>query len=337
MNNDEILKSIIDSAYEHNILFSAMIELNSTCNWRCKHCYISSHTNPGLSKGTVLRLLNELRQLGCYELTLTGGEIFCRKDIMEIIRASRTLGFNVILFTNMSLLNRQIIKEIANLHVSLLSCTLFSLDDSTHDSITGVSGSLREAMGNIQAARSMNIEVEVKCIVMQDNINALLPLADYCSKNGFIFKPDMSIFSRIDGDVSNQCVSLSVEQMQDVISFVDGAVGYESRERTSDEYMCPQFRYSLSIDYNGNVNPCNRIPMSMGNINEKSLYDIWNNSPELSYMKQIKWKNLPECWGCENITYCVRCAGSALLEDGSLIGKSSLACSIAMARRSQYD
>lgn len=52
--------------------------------------------------------------MGVFELTLTGGEIFCGPDIMEIIAKARSMFFKVILFTKVSLLDEDKIRMLLN-------------------------------------------------------------------------------------------------------------------------------------------------------------------------------------------------------------------------------
>ena len=154
------ISSIMDVhtlAAENGTLTVATIELLTKCNWRCQHCYLPSHVDEGLSKNVIFDVLDQLRDLGCFELALTGGEIFYREDCMDIIRKARELGFSVFLLTNISMLDESKIKELADLYISNISCSIFSLDEDIHDSITGVKGSLRKALENIMLIKKFNI------------------------------------------------------------------------------------------------------------------------------------------------------------------------------------
>lgn len=70
----------------HNYMYRAIIELTTLCNFNCKHCFLEQHTNYGLSTEEIIKIIDELREFGVYELQFTGGEIFLRTDIMDIIR-----------------------------------------------------------------------------------------------------------------------------------------------------------------------------------------------------------------------------------------------------------
>lgn len=54
---------------EREKLFEVRIEVNSTCNLRCEHCYIPNHDNIGLSYDKIINLLYQLRKIGVYDLS----------------------------------------------------------------------------------------------------------------------------------------------------------------------------------------------------------------------------------------------------------------------------
>ena len=141
-------KNIFELAKEHKILYSAQIELTSKCNWKCINCYIPNHSERGIEKRKVFDTLKQLRDIGTFEINFTGGEVFCRDDAMEIIEMARSMHFNVTILSNISLLDEGKIKELASLTIGEIACTIFSVEDRIHDSISGVVWSLKTTMVN---------------------------------------------------------------------------------------------------------------------------------------------------------------------------------------------
>jgi len=60
-----------------------------------------------------IRLLDELVAAGCLWVLYTGGEIFGRKDFVDIYQAAKSRGFLVTLFTNGTLITPQIADMLA--------------------------------------------------------------------------------------------------------------------------------------------------------------------------------------------------------------------------------
>jgi MoaA/NifB/PqqE/SkfB family radical SAM enzyme len=94
-----------NKAFLDNHPVSVMIELLTRCNLACEHCYLPSHSNSGISFDRVKLLLYELKELGVINVSLTGGEIFIRDDLLEIIKVARSLYIRVFLLSNGTLLD----------------------------------------------------------------------------------------------------------------------------------------------------------------------------------------------------------------------------------------
>ena len=100
-NKQEIsLNTVAQMAMKNRFPYTATIELLSICNFRCLHCYIPKHDHVGMPYAKIIDLFNQLREMGTLSLVLTGGEIFLRPDIMDIIRSARKMGFSVSLLSN---------------------------------------------------------------------------------------------------------------------------------------------------------------------------------------------------------------------------------------------
>lgn len=331
-----IRTKVYDSSKKNNTLINTIIELSTKCNWNCEHCYLPSHDCEGLPKEKLFNLFKELRELGCFDLSLTGGEIFLRPDIMDIISYARQLGFNLTLLSNISLLNEVKIKKLAELHVSLIACTIFSLDSSIHDSITGIQGSLSKTLENVNLIKKYNIPLEIKTVLMNKNINSYISLSEFCKDNGFIYKIDAEVFSKIDGNPYPTQLKLSKEQLKSCLYDIDKIRSFTPNRHLETDSICPVLNNSCSISSNGDVFPCNKFFIKIGNIYNSSLNDIWLKNESLEYLRNLQWKDLKQCSACEINEYCNRCPGIALLEDNDLLGPSSLACEFSNARKSIY-
>ncbi len=338
VTTDEKLNSatIYQVAYENNILASVTIELVTKCNWRCSHCYIPSHTNRGMSKEKLFSLFEELKKMGTMDLVLTGGEIFSRKDTLEIIKKAREMHFSVTLLSNASLLNEDIIKELSLLYISEFSCTVFSLEDEIHDSITSIKGSLKKTLANIELLKKYEIPLQVKTPLMSSNKFAYQELQKYCEENGITYGATPTIFSKSNGDCSTHRLRIQREDLKNIIKDLDQISKFSPGKQPKSNEPCPILRYILSIDADGNVYPCNSFYHKVGNIFENSISYIWQHSKELNNVKNITNEDLKECNSCGLKDYCNRCPGISLLEDGDMLGCSSLAKEIAISRYEIY-
>ena len=101
------------------------IEVTRRCPLDCLHCYnnlpMSDHAARAqeLSLEEHRRLLDELVDAGCLWLLYTGGEIFARKDFLEIYTEAKKRGFLITLFTNGTMINERIADHLAEYRPSL--------------------------------------------------------------------------------------------------------------------------------------------------------------------------------------------------------------------------
>ncbi|MBI2865137.1 MAG: hypothetical protein HYX94_11305 [Chloroflexi bacterium] len=79
--------------------------------------------------------------------------------------------------------------------------------------------------------------------------------------------------------------------------------------------------------------PCVQLRLPAGNLRERSLRQIWEESPLWLELMHLTMNDLDICRTCELQSLCLRCHGLARLEDGDLRGPARAKCTEALARR----
>ena len=325
-------------AYENRLPINATIELLTRCNLRCEHCYIPEHTGAGLSFEQITSILDQLHEMGALYLLLTGGEIFLRPDIMEIVRYARRKGFSVTLFSNATLPTEAQIAELKELHIALFSCTVFSMDPEIHDAITGVKGSLEKTLRTMALVKQYGIPGDVKNVIMKRNLAGWKAVHDYALKNGFSHVAPPNVMPKINGDKSPVALALDYEQTREVWRAQDERGMQEPFIKGWDEsdYICKLIQNSVFVDCAGNLYPCNSFYYRFGNILEQPLCEIWNKSEAHKYLLSLRKRDLPGCCACELREYCNKCPGNAFMESGDLYVCSQMDKRIAGVTRDLY-
>ena len=100
----DLMQEVTIRALQHNVPLNAQLDLTYRCNERCVHCYLDHRDHGEMTTAEIKHLLEDMAQAGVFILTLSGGEIFVRKDIFEIIEHARRLMFCVRLKTNATLI-----------------------------------------------------------------------------------------------------------------------------------------------------------------------------------------------------------------------------------------
>ncbi len=171
------------------------LKLTERCNCRCLMCDIwkkNRDSEGELSTEEWKGVLLGLRQwLGKKYIWFTGGEPFLRKDCIELIHYSSSLGLSIGVITNgiilkpgqMSLLIDAGLKEY---HVSIDSMT-----PEIHDHLRGVKGAHKRAIENVLAlkealkANGKHMKIVIKTIIMGHNAKEIFPLVEWAEENRF--------------------------------------------------------------------------------------------------------------------------------------------------------
>lgn len=102
------------------------LELTTQCNLKCKHCSYSfgGQNYEELPFDTVIALVKWCSNRNVKRIILTGGEPFCRKDILELIKEIRIYYKGSLeIMTNATMIGKatvpSIIENIDRLHISL--------------------------------------------------------------------------------------------------------------------------------------------------------------------------------------------------------------------------
>jgi MoaA/NifB/PqqE/SkfB family radical SAM enzyme len=96
----DLLMEMSAKAEKLNIPLSVQLDLTYRCNERCVHCYLDHHDHGEMTTAEIKHLLDEMAEAGVFILTLSGGEIFLRKDFFDLLEHARRLMFCVKLKTN---------------------------------------------------------------------------------------------------------------------------------------------------------------------------------------------------------------------------------------------
>lgn len=335
MHNDIFnVEKINADAERLEIPISCVIELTTRCNWKCKHCYLPEHNSFGLTFEEIKKLLEDFRNIGIHKIIYTGGEIFTRRDAVEIIEYTRSQGFLVSVLSNASLISDEIAHRLRRCYISGFSMTVFSMNEDVHDGITGVKGSLKRALRGAQLMKANGNSVWIKSPVLKDNMRDIKGVQNYCKENGFAYTSSACIFPRNDGDITPMSYTMSIDELTEVISFIDSTNNFEERS-FSDRLMCKYLLRSFAVTFDGNVTPCNSMFVKVGNLREKSIYEIWNNDVyrEIRHLKNCQ---LDKCNTCPISNYCDRCPATVVSEGGTYYGCSNIAKNIAIARSNVY-
>ncbi len=332
-------RQIIAKTAKQHQLFSVHWELTYRCNLRCTHCYVVKPGDPGfkapgpeLSTEECKDIIDQLAEENALNITFSGGEALTRPDFFEIARHARRRRFAVRLLTNGTLITPPVADELAALNPVRVEMSVYGAKAETHDGITQVSGSFERTMRAFRLLGERGVHTAVKTPLMKENIGQFNEIRALAEEFGAVFRYDITITPKDNGCRSPLQHRLSDEDLLWLFRQEVDPEKWKPISLKADDHVCNSGRNIITIDPYGSVFPCVQVRMLAGNLRQQPLQAIWRESAVLREMREITWAQFPVCFSCELREFCFRCPGLALVEDGDLLGPSSIACREARLR-----
>jgi MoaA/NifB/PqqE/SkfB family radical SAM enzyme len=151
------------------------IPTNLTCNQNCTYCTSRQPVDdPDLIRSASLRArIASAAASGAKEVVITGGEPSLRRDLAKIIAYARTLGLDVTLETNATLVNEPRAQRWRRAGLTRARVNLAG-GDSRLDAVTRDDGGFARTLAGIAALRGADIPVEIAAAVVRSTA-PLLP------------------------------------------------------------------------------------------------------------------------------------------------------------------
>jgi radical SAM protein with 4Fe4S-binding SPASM domain len=327
---------VVDRSMARGIPLSVHVDLTMRCNELCVHCYRVIEDRRELTTAEVKTLLADLARAGTLYLTFSGGEIFLRPDLFELIAEAKRLRFDLRLKSNALLITVERAQRLRELGVRQVDVSIYSVDGAVHDAVTKIPGSLTRSLAGIDRLRAAGVGVKINCPLMRTNVGGYREVRALAERLGVPCGIDPMITARNDGDLSTVSLRIGGADLRRVLrdpSLNPEPLPTEVPEVRPDldEVACGAGHNACYVSAYGDVMPCVALPLACGNIRETPFAEIWTDSARMREVRAIRIRNLHTCAGCQAAAFCTRCPGQALVEDGDLYGPSSAACEQALA------
>ena len=330
-------------------------ELTSVCNARCLHCYAIPST-PVVSELTTndwKKVFDELREINTFGVALTGGEALLRNDIEELVKYCSNLNLNPTLATNASVLTKD---RLIGLFSSGLTGLLISLDGAdaeTHDNIRGMTGLYDQVLKVINWLVELDYAFVVHTTIMKLNLHQIPDIMVLAEKLGV---PRLSLTNLVNagrassntylhlvpGDYIDllQKIYRKEEELPNMLiiypdipaAYFEKSIGIEYYKRLCEEGRIGQCNAGITgceISSVGEVRPCDISGnVTLGNIKDRSLKEIWDHSPIFDQLRKINRKDRIPCRECDIVDICI--AGCIAMEhqvcEGGNLYTTDLTC-----------
>lgn len=292
------------------------VELTYRCNFRCIQCYNTTHagTETELSLKQWVSVLEQLADMGCHSLTFTGGEVFVRKDVIDIFQAACDNGFSFRINTNGSLITEATVKKLEPMRPFLQSfdVSFYGATPLVHDTLARRLGAYQATLRAVTLLKEGKWRLLTKFVTMKDNFDGVKQWQAHMKELGVPHTVSTGpLIPRTDRDTSPLVQILTDQQFE---TFMAIQPDWEN----SQAHSCRPGHIRGCITPDGRVSPCEWLTdFKLGNLRDNSLREIWY-SKEGEAFRSIFEEEESECPSCELRPGCSRCPARSYLETGNL-------------------
>ncbi len=326
---------------------SVDISLTGKCNLRCAYCFYHDEmeSRPDLPKEAWLAFFEELGRLGVKDVTLSGGEVFVRPDLWELIDGVIANRMRYSLNTNGTLINEKTLQSFEQgKRRNRLNSIQVSIDGSrpeVHDKSRG-KGTFKKAIRGLRMFKETGFPVTVRVTVNRHNIDDLentaqllledvgiqsvgtndaMPMGAGCENQPAIaLTPQqqvqaMQILARLaeayNGRITATAGPLAKWRMYREMEHARATGEKPTRWKMGYLTACGCMYNKLSVHHDGMITPCNMLAkLEMGRIHVDSFREIWQSHPMLKTLKERRNIPMTQVPGCEDCEWAEFCNGS---------------------------
>jgi radical SAM protein with 4Fe4S-binding SPASM domain len=327
-------------------------EVTNACNLKCEQCHAcSGKPLPNeLSTEEGKKLLDGMARIGEFRmLALGGGEPLVRPDILELVAYARSLGMEISIATNGTLLTGEMAQKLKKIGVANIAVGLNANDKSLHEQITRVPGSFARTKQGIFATLEAGMNLQINTTVMNENRLAIPGLLDFASE---VDAQIVLLYQLVPEGRGEEEMELSIRQHRALTEMV---AEHQRTNRAIIEPTCSPQYWAYLINRNGHrlsklgmklaealfkgcvagsglcyvkpdgeVWPCPFVPLSAGNVRQRSLDQIWYQSELFNCLRDRERLNGEKCGSCGYKNICGGCRGRAYAHSGDYLADDPL-------------
>jgi MoaA/NifB/PqqE/SkfB family radical SAM enzyme len=255
----------------------------------------------------IIKTIQESLSLGTYLITFDGGEPMLRDSLPHLVSS---VGMSAIAtsFSSGYGLTNELAQKLKQAGLFAIRVSLDSPFQDEHDRIRGRIGAFQDAISGIKNALRAGLLVDLFMVTSPMNIDSLEDAFCLASDLGV---HELSLYEivAVGRWASHQDEILSSGDLKRLEKFHREKNRIDGPRVTSLPYLlgkqmlgCFAGRRWIHIDASGKAFPCAYMPVSFGNIKERSLKEIWKDMSDYEWfsdkcsclMKDIDFRNVHE-------------------------------------------
>lgn len=294
------------------------LALTYRCNNDCAHCYNArARDYPELDTKHWKLILDKLWELGVPHIVFTGGEATLRNDLPELIAHAEKNGQITGLNTNARRLsNEKYVAQLVDAGLDHVQITVESCDEDIHDRMMRTKGAFRQTLHGLRNALASPLFVMTNTTMLQTNVHKIPKTLDLLADLGV---PTIGLNALIySGRGLSVGTGLKEKELGPLLEIATQKTSAHNQRLiwyTPTQYCqfdptqnnlgvkgCTAALYSMCIESNGDVIPCQSYYRSLGNLLRDPWETIWNHELAIQLRER---RGLPDkCNGCSLVPEC---------------------------------
>jgi radical SAM protein with 4Fe4S-binding SPASM domain len=288
------------------------------CNNDCAHCYNARERNfPELHTENWKHILDQLWAMGVPHIVFTGGEATLRNDLPELIAHAEANGQITGLNTNARrLADKKYVQVLVEAGLDHVQITVESCDEHIHDQMMRAKGAFKQTIQGLKNVLETRLYVMTNTTMLRTNVHTIPDTLDFLAEigvptiglNALIYSGHgltvgTGLHERELQPVLDVAVQKTTEHNQRLIWYTPTQYcHFDPTQSNLGVKGCTASLYSMCIESNGNVLPCQSYYYPLGNILRDPWESIWNHRLSVKLRER---HGLPaKCEGCPVVAEC---------------------------------
>jgi len=280
---------------------SVLVSIGKGCGNKCKHCYQRFDKREDLPIEKLKEVFKKLQELKISFINIEGGEPMLKfdrlKEVMSVIDERSEVWVN----TSGFLVTKKKAEEMRKTGVFGVMVSLHHWNENKHDKFVGRKGSFKEAVKSLEIFKNAGLSTAINCVGTQELLkdNGFEKIMEIAKKEDCAIvqliheKPAGAWINKKDTLKKNYIEKLcNYHLMYNANNNYKNypAVSSQAFESQPENFGCTAGGIErFYINGNGDVQPCEFVNVSFGNVNEEDFIQIYKKMRRIFNKPRQTW------------------------------------------------
>lgn len=310
----------IEEAVRQRRLLSMEIEFSRQCNFRCPYCYVDDipPVSNEMTPDQIRNVLVQAKNLGARKIIVLGGEPMIYPRIFEMLDFIGEQGMELELFTNGTRMDRDAARFLFERSVKVV-LKMNTRDSGLQDILSGFKGAhtiIRSALDNLGEAGypAAGKALAISSIICRHNAGELVDMWRWMRDRNI--EPYFEMLTPQGRADRNEHLQIDSEQAHAIFERIADVDRTEYGRHWDPQpplvgNRCLRHQFSVLVNACGDVLPCVGVTIPVGNVRERKLKEIIEDSEVMQDLRHYRRIVTGPCARCDKAETCYGCRGAA--------------------------